>query len=129
MTSRIRLDAVFEVDASRLYDILLDSDQFSAFTGGAPAHIDASEGGAFSMFGGVITGRNIELARHKRIVQAWRAGNWPEGVFSIVRFDIVGEGAGSRLTLTHTGFPEDMQGHLESGWAKMYFEPLRAYTA
>jgi activator of HSP90 ATPase len=129
MTSRIQLDAVFEADARRLYDILLDSKQFSAFTGGAPAHIDASEGGAFSMFGGMITGRNIELAPHKRIVQAWRAGNWPEGDFSIVRFDFVGEGSGARLTLTQTGFPEAMRVHLESGWAKMYFEPLRAYTA
>lgn len=128
MTTRIQLDSVYKVDARRLYEILLDSRQFSAFTGGASADIDAREGGALSLFGGMVAGRNVELVPHKRIVQAWRAGNWPEGVYSIVRFDFTEEGSGGRLTLTHTGFSEGMQTHLEEGWLKMYLEPLRGYT-
>ncbi len=39
----------------RIYEILLDSKQFAAFTG-MPANIDPAAGGAFSMFGGVIVG-------------------------------------------------------------------------
>ena len=126
MADKIEQSVTFNAKPARLYDILLDSEQFSAFTG-APASIEAVAGGAFSTFGGMIAGRNVELAPGKRIVQAWRVGNWPEGVYSIVRFDLAGDNAGARLTLSHTGFPEDHRVHLESGWHARYWEPLRAY--
>jgi activator of HSP90 ATPase len=59
----------------RIYDILLDSKQFSAFSG-EPAEISREVGGTFSMFGGKIVGRNIELVLDQRIVQAWRPASW-----------------------------------------------------
>lgn len=127
MDANIRQHAVFNAQAKRIYEILLDTAAFSAFTGGAAAQIDPRAGGAFSMFGGMIAGRTIELAPYRRIVQAWRVGNWPEGVYSIVRFDLDTVGAATRLTLTQTGFPEDDREHLASGWPARYFEPLRAY--
>jgi hypothetical protein len=51
--------------ASRIEGALLDAKQFAAFTGLA-ATIDAHEGGAFSLFGGLIVGRNIELVSGQR---------------------------------------------------------------
>jgi hypothetical protein len=39
------------------------------------------------MFGGDISGRNVELVPGRRAVQAWRSNAWPEGVYSIVRFE------------------------------------------
>lgn len=110
----------------KVYQVLTSGKEFGAFTG-APAEIDAREGGAFSMFGGQITGCNVELVANKRVVQAWRAGPWPEGSYSIVRFDIAKEGNGTRLTLNHAGFPDGEEGHLDGGWHKMYWEPLKAY--
>jgi hypothetical protein len=50
----------FKASPQRIYEALLDSKQFAAFTG-LPAEIDPKAGGAFSMFGGLIVGRNIEL--------------------------------------------------------------------
>ena len=76
----------FEDTPGRIYDILLDSKQFAACTG-MPAEIDPKAGGAFSTFGGMIEGRNIELVSGRRLVQAWRPTHWDAGVFSIVRFD------------------------------------------
>ena len=61
----------FKATPQRIYDVLLDSKQFAACTGMA-AEIDPKAGGAFSMFGGLIVGRNIELVPAQRIVQAWR---------------------------------------------------------
>jgi activator of HSP90 ATPase len=40
----------FEASPQRIYEALLDSKQFAAFSG-MPAEIDAKAGGAFSMFG------------------------------------------------------------------------------
>jgi activator of HSP90 ATPase len=61
-------------------------------------------------------------------VQAWRVTNmWPEGVYSVVRFDIEESGDSTTVTLTHTGYPEDAEEHLNPGWHKMYWDPLKAY--
>ena len=65
----------FNASSRRIYEILLDSKQFSALTG-LPAEISAQAGGTFSMFGGRIVGRNIELVPNQRIVQAWRDAIW-----------------------------------------------------
>jgi activator of HSP90 ATPase len=79
MGNVIRQEVVLEANPKRIYETLLDAKRFSEFTGGAPAAIASEAGGAFSCFNGMITGRNVELIPNQRIVQAWRAGNWPEG--------------------------------------------------
>jgi activator of HSP90 ATPase len=117
-----------------VYDTLLNAKRFSEFTGGAPAEIDAKVGGAFSCFGGVITGRNIELLPNQRIVQAWRAAMWPEGHYSIVKFELQPHGSETRLVMDHAGFPEEMRAHLngeeaDGGWHRQYWEPLKKYLA
>jgi activator of HSP90 ATPase len=126
VTNKIRQEVTFATSSQRVYETLTDAKQFSAFSG-EPAEIDAKAGGAFSCFGGMITGRNVELKPGQRIVQAWRAGNWPEGVYSIVKFELKAKGASSQLTLEHTGFPEDMAPHLEGGWKNKYLGPLKKY--
>jgi activator of HSP90 ATPase len=132
MPESLRQEVVLKAVASRIYDALLDSKKFSAFTGGAPAEIDREAGGAFSCFGGVITGRNIELVPNQRIVQAWRVGIWPEGTYSIVRFELQPQGSETRVVLDHVGFPDGMRAHLngeepDGGWHRQYWEPLRKY--
>ncbi len=127
MSASIHQVIQFKASAKRIYEALLDAKQFSQFTGGAPAQIDAAAGGQFSCFGGMITGRNIELKPNARIVQAWRAGNWPDGVYSVVRFELTAEGAVTTLTFDHSGFPEEQREHLDAGWHKMYWEPLQKH--
>jgi activator of HSP90 ATPase len=112
----------------RVYQIFLDAKQFSAFSGRS-ATISGDVGGAFVLFGGPIVGRNLELVADHRIVQAWRAIDWPEGTYSIARFDFVPQGAGTRIVLDHTGFPSQFAEHLEAGWRENYWEPLRKYLA
>jgi activator of HSP90 ATPase len=124
----IHHEATFKASAERIYDALTQADKFSAFTGGAPANIDGGAGGAFTLFGGHIEGRNVELVPGKRVVQAWRAKDWAPGHYSIVRFELAGRGDETRIVFDHIGFPEEHRVHLEPGWQKMYFEPLKAYV-
>jgi len=109
-----------------VYTALTSGREFGKATG-APAEIEAGVGGAFSCFGGQITGRQLELQRNRRIVQAWRASPWPEGVYSVVKIDIKKSGGSTTVELEHTGFPEDAAEHLEGGWRKMYWEPLKSF--
>jgi uncharacterized protein YndB with AHSA1/START domain len=122
----VRLDATRD----RVYTALTDAGQFSEMTGTPPAALTAEEGASFSLFGGMITGRNIELVPDRRLVQAWRAGPWPDGVYSVVRFQLEDDGDGaSTLVLDHAGFPEGEHDHLAAGWESNYWEPLKRYLA
>jgi activator of HSP90 ATPase len=118
----------FKASPPRIYDILLDSKQFAAFTG-MPAEIDPKAGGAFSMFGGLVVGRNIELLPNQRIVQAWRPTHWDSGVYSIVKFELRSQNSGTTIVLDHTGFPEGEFDHLDPGWKLRYWDPLAKYLA
>lgn len=122
----IKQSITLNTTPENVYQALTTASQFSQFTG-APADISHEEGGAFSCFGGQISGRQIELVPNKRIIQAWRAGPWPEGVYSIVKFDICQSDSSTIVELEHNGFPEGGEEHLESGWHKMYWDPLKSH--
>lgn len=98
-------------------------------TGGAPTDISREAGGSFSCFGGMISGRHIESVPNQRIVQAWHVGNWPAGVYSIVKIELKEQGAETKLILDHDGFPADNREHLDAGWKTNYWEPLAKHLA
>ncbi len=113
----------------RIYEVLLSSKDFSTFSGAA-AEIDPKVGGAFSMFGGLVVGRNVELVPNRRIVQAWRlAQEFPEGTYSLLKIELKAKDSRTRLILDHTGFPEGHYDHLYEGWYSHYWEPLRKFLA
>jgi len=128
MTGSIHQEVLFDASAAQTYEALTDAARFAAFTG-APAEISGEPGGAFSCFGGMISGRNIELIPGQRVVQAWRAGNWAPGTYSIVRFELKPQGEATRLVFDQAGHPAEQQAHLKDGWQKMYWEPLRKYLS
>jgi len=121
--SSIHQEVTFNAAPARLYQALVDSKRFAEVTG-VPATGDSTEGAPFSAFGGHITGRHVELVPGKRVVQAWRAKTWPEGVYSVVRFELQAEGSGTKLVFDHAGFPPDMKEHLASGWQTNYWDKL-----
>lgn len=122
----IRQTVSFKSTPKRTYELLTSSKAFAEVTG-APADISTDEGGQFSCFGGQISGRHIELRPSERIVQAWRAGSWEPGVYSMVRFDIGETETGSTVTLQQSANPKGSSEDLEGGWHKMYWEPLTAF--
>jgi activator of HSP90 ATPase len=124
----LHYDIDFKASPQRIYETLLDAKQFAVFSG-LPAEIDPTPGGAFSLFGGQIVGRNIELIADQRIVQAWRPTHWDAGVYSIVRFELKPRGSESTLVFDHTGFPAGEFDHLDWGWHHHYWEPLQKFLS
>jgi len=118
----------FKATPHRIYEILLDSKLFSAFSGEA-ATISQEAGGAFALFKGIIVGRNIELVPDQRIVQAWRPAYWEPGVYSLVKFELQPQESQTHVILDHTGFPEGHFASLSSGWKEHYWERLTKYMA
>lgn len=134
----IRQEWVFQTSPKRVYEALTDAQQFDKVmrlsaamramaTGTRPAEISRDAGGAFSIFGGYVTGLQIELVPVRRIVQVWRSQSWKPGDFSIAKFEIVEQGAGSKIVLEHRGFPDGTSQHLAVGWRENYMEPMQQY--
>jgi activator of HSP90 ATPase len=122
----IHQEIEFNATPEKLYEALLNSKQFTEFSG-RPAEINREVGGAFSLFKGHIIGRNLELVPNQRIVQAWRVVTWPEGAYSIVSFQLKPQASGTHLVFDHIGFPEGLHEHLAQGWEENYWSLLKKY--
>lgn len=118
----------FEASVERVYKAIADSAEHSKITG-APAELATEAGGAFTTHGGAIEGFMLEMITNERIVQAWRPGDWPAGVFSLVRYDFSGDDSTSQIALTHTGLPEEGSEHIAEGWEQRYWGPLAEYLS
>lgn len=137
----IHQEPVFKAIRKRVYEALTDAKQFQKVVllsaavksgmvpPGKPAEIGAESGGTFSLFGGYIFGRHIELVPNERIVQAWRTAEWGPGVYSIAKFELVEQGAGTQIIFDHAGFPKGEGEHLAAGWKANYWEPLDKFLA
>jgi activator of HSP90 ATPase len=131
----IHQEPVFTASRKRVYDALTDAKQFekviqlsgvmqTMHLPDKPAEMSREAGGAFNLFGGYITGRQVELVPDERIVQAWRTGGWGPGIYSIAKFELVEQGSGTKIIFDHTGFPQGEAEVLASGWKAHYWNPL-----
>jgi len=131
----IHQEVVIKASPARVYQALTDAKQFGKVTefsipgAGSSTTISPEAGGTFSLFGGVILGRHIELVPNERLVQAWREKSWAPGVYSVARFQLIDQGSSTKLVFDHTGFPQGAAGHLAPGWWSHYWEPLQKYLA
>jgi uncharacterized protein YndB with AHSA1/START domain len=136
----IHQEVVFRASPARVYRALTDPHQFDQIVllsgaiaamslANAPARISPEPGGRFSIFGGYITGRHVELSPSVRIIQAWRAGSWAPHVYSIARFELAEHAGATLLSFDQTGFPNDEAVSLATGWREHYWAPLAKVLA
>jgi activator of HSP90 ATPase len=98
-------------------------------TGAKPTSISTEVGGAFTLFGGYVTGRHLDMLPNERLVQAWHAASWKPGHFSIAAFYLTAEGGKTKLNFEHRGFPNGNGAVLAHGWYAHYWEPLAKFLA
>jgi activator of HSP90 ATPase len=119
----IHHEATFPVAPERIYALLTDGARLSSLVG-RRGRGGYAEGAWFSLFGDRLEGRQIELLRYERVVQAWRLADWQPGVYSIVRFTLAPEGTGTRSVVDQEGYPAEFHGLLSVNWRSFYFEPM-----
>ena len=137
----IRQEVTFDASPQRVYEALISTKDFDMITrlsdgaallaaaGAKPTAISTEVGGSFTLFGGYITGRHIEMLPNERLVQAWRTGSWKAGEFSIAAFYLTGESGKTKLKFEHRGFPNGDGASLARGWHVHYWEPLAKFLA
>lgn len=128
MRSTIVKSVVLPASAAELYDLYMDSEAHSDFTG-SPAKISAEAGSPFEGFGGLLTGTMLQAIRPRLIVQAWRSVNFekddPDSLL-IISFTEEEADAG-RIDLVHIDVPENDYQGVSGGWESRYFAPWLTY--
>jgi activator of HSP90 ATPase len=126
MSKNINQTVTLKTTPHDVYEALMDSKKHAAFSGGT-AKISRAVGGEICAHDGYISGKNIELIPDKKIVQDWRAIDWPEGYFSRVTFEFTTVPEGTRLDFTHADVPEGTEAEFTQGWIDNYWEPMKAF--
>jgi len=129
MCKTIKQKVRFKAAPKAIYGVLADSRRRSALTG-RKAVISGRVGGAFSTDNGHVTGVNVDLVPAKRLVQAWRRDDFPEGAYSMAAITLAPTpGGGTELVLTHRGVPKHLIPETEDYWKRMYWERLKTIAA
>jgi activator of HSP90 ATPase len=131
----------FDAAPQRVYQALTTTRDFDMITrlsdgavllnakGAKPTSIGSEVGSPFTLFGGYITGRHLEMLPNERLVQAWRAESFKPGAYSIATFSLTADGDKTKLTFEHRGFPNGNGVSLAPGWHEHYWKPLAKYLA
>lgn len=125
MCKTIKQKVRFKAAPKTIYGLLADSRQRSAVTG-RKAAISRKVGGTFSTDNGKVTGVNVDLVPGKRLVQAWRRDDFPEGVYSMAAITLApSTSGGTELVLTHRGVPKHLIPETEDYWRQIYWARMK----
>lgn len=125
---KIKLSVTLPATPQEIYAAWLSSRGHTRLTGGK-ASVSARVNGKFSAWDGYISGKNLELKKDARIVQAWRTTEFPDGApDSHLEIRLLKKAGGkTALTLIHSRIPKGQGQQYKSGWKAYYFEPMMEY--
>jgi activator of HSP90 ATPase len=127
-TRTIHQQATFVASPHEVYEALMDEKKHAAFTGAA-AKISRRIGGKFVAYDDYADGVNLELVPDQKIVQSWRASDWPEGQYSKTTYVLTPVAGGTRLSFTQSDVPADQYDDVSQGWRDFYWKPLKEWLA
>jgi activator of HSP90 ATPase len=125
-TGDIKQTVEFKAKPHDVYEALLDSEKYTAFSG-SEAKIDRNVGGKFTTYDGYIEGRNEELVPDQKIEQSWRGDDWPPGFYSHVKFELEQTRKGTKVILTHEKVPLEFYNEINQRWIDFYWKPMKEW--
>jgi activator of HSP90 ATPase len=124
-TTTIHKVITFEgVTPHDIYEALLDEKRFEQWSG-AKASISRKIGGWASLYGGVISAKNVELVDDEKLVQLWRTKRWPKGYYHPATFLLQKTPTGTRLSFTQDEVPLSAAEAVSQEWEQFYWEPMK----
>jgi len=104
---KFKITVKLNCTAKEVFKGWLDNRIHGEFTGGAKAKIDPNEGGSYSAYDGYITGKNIEIFPHKKIIQTWRTSEFgKEDKDSLLEILFTQKDDYTLVSLTHSNIPD-----------------------
>jgi activator of HSP90 ATPase len=115
------------VTASEVYRTMLDPLKHGKMIG-AEVLCDPRIGGRFSVGGGLIEGRILELEQGREIVLAWKTADWPGNAEpSRLKWRFAPAEYGARVSISHTRLPADSHEAMTQEWTTRYWASMERY--
>jgi len=92
---------------------------------GEPAEMSTNPGEEFSIFGGDISGRNLQFDPGKKIIQEWYFGDQEEP--SVVTITLKADKYATKVQLHHTNIPDAAWDDMNEGWDESYFGAIKEF--
>ena len=105
-----------------VYNALTNKNMLEIWTG-EDAVMEPEANTEFSLWGGSISGVNLEFEENRKIVQQWFFGEQSED--SIVTIKLHPDKKGTSVELRHTNIPDDAFENISEGWEEDFFGALR----
>ncbi|HYM65000.1 MAG TPA: SRPBCC domain-containing protein [Candidatus Sulfotelmatobacter sp.] len=118
----IKQTYLINASSKKVWEALTNSEIIDQW-GGGPSKMNAKKGADFSLWGGDIFGKNIEVIPEKKLVQEWFGGKWDNP--SILTFVLKNKNEKTEVLLTHVNVPEKEIKDIEEGWKDYYMIPLK----
>jgi len=122
------ISALVPFSPEAVFTALTNARQIAAWSGQS-GKVQPTIGGKIDLFDGWVKGIVLAYESGKRLSFTWKPSEWAkENQASIVTFLFKQTKTGTKLTLKHSGFPNDseLQSHKE-GWTEFVFDPLKMY--
>lgn len=113
---------VIPADPKDIYNALTNKEMIEIWTG-EEAEMEPVAKTEFSLWGGSITGINLEFEENRKIVQQWYFGEQNEP--SIVTIILHPDKKGTSVELRHQNIPDEAFENITTGWEEDYFGALR----
>lgn len=125
--SSINITVTMPANPSDVFAALTNAKLMSAWSE-QKGKVEPKVGGKFEMFDGWVKGKVLAYKPGKALAYTWLPGDWEEAVESKVQYKFAATKTGTKVTLTHTGFPNEKErkNHRE-GWFQFVFDPLKEY--
>jgi uncharacterized protein YndB with AHSA1/START domain len=126
MAIEFEISELIPATPKEIYDAWLNSEGHSNMTD-SPATASAVVGELFEAWDGYIQGKNLELDRERRILQAWRTTEFEESdPDSRLEILLRSREGGTLVTVRHSNLPDHGMQYRQ-GWVDAYFTPMQAY--
>lgn len=124
----LKITVILPAEPNTIFRTLTNNAIIRKWSGQA-GKVQSTIGGKFELFDGWVKGHVLAYSPGKKFVHTWLPSDWPEGTqASIVQYVLVRSGKGTKVTLTHKGFPSkrECESH-KQGWHEHVFDPIKAY--
>ncbi|VBB31205.1 unnamed protein product [Acanthocheilonema viteae] len=94
----------FKVQPDQLWEVLTETEMVKKWSNN-DAKLDLKPQGAFTLFGGMVTGEFVKIEPCKELTMKWRLKTYPSGCFASVTFRLKDERDSTTLAVDVTGIP------------------------
>jgi activator of HSP90 ATPase len=114
----------YEMNASpeKVFEALVNPDIIQIWSRDE-AKMGPDVGDNFTLWGGQMFGKNIEVIKNKKLVQEWNYDQWDAP--SKVTFTIKAKGKKTIVELLHEDVPEKSLKSIDEGWDQYYLGAMK----